>query len=322
MASALYSQLIVSLPWPTTQQNGRTVIVTGSNTGLGKEAARHFARLGAARVILAVRNTKAGEAAKLDIEKTTNVPEGVVQVWELDLASYASVKAFAAKANKELDRLDILLENAGIATPNWKLAEGEESTITVNVISTLLLGLLLLPKLKETAKKTDRRTNLCIVSSSVHEWTTLPEKSAPDGKILDYMSDEKTAAFKERYPESKLLEVFAVRAMGELTASPDYPVTINCLNPGLCHSELSRESGFGLEVMKFFLARSSEAGSRTLVSAAIAGKESHGQYENDCVVAPPSSFVTSEEGKVVQKRVWDELVGRLEKISPGVTKNL
>ena len=57
------------------------------------------------------------------------------------------------KAESELERIDILLENAGIATGAFKLVEGHESTVTVNVISTFLLAFLLLPKLQETAQK-------------------------------------------------------------------------------------------------------------------------------------------------------------------------
>ena len=163
----LYSQFLVTPAYPTKSIAGQTVIVTGSNTGLGKEAARHLTRLGAAKVILAVRNTKAGEEAKADIEKSTSCAAGTVEVWDLDLASYASVKAFAERASK-LPRLDVLLENAGVATYKFAEAEGHERTITVNVISTFLLALLLLPKLKATARQFKTEPRLCIVTSEVH----------------------------------------------------------------------------------------------------------------------------------------------------------
>jgi retinol dehydrogenase-12 len=124
----LYGQWTVTPPMPTERYDGQTVIVTGANVGLGLEAARHIVNLGAAKVILAVRSIDKGEAAKKDIEATSG-KRGVVEVWQLDLSSYASVEEFAAKASK-LDRLDVLLENAGIATGTFKLAEDNESTIT------------------------------------------------------------------------------------------------------------------------------------------------------------------------------------------------
>lgn len=96
--------------------------------GLGLEAARHFTRLDAEKVILAVRNLEKGEAAKRSIEETTN-RKNVVEVWQLDLASYESVKQFAKKAN-ELRRLDAVVENAGIATGTFRVSEDNESTIT------------------------------------------------------------------------------------------------------------------------------------------------------------------------------------------------
>ena len=116
------------LPYPTTKHTGQTIIVTGSNVGLGLEAARHFTRLDAEKVILAVRNLEKGEAAKRSIEETTD-RKNVVEVWQLDLASYESVKQFAKKAN-QLKRLDAIVENAGIATPDFKISEDNESTIT------------------------------------------------------------------------------------------------------------------------------------------------------------------------------------------------
>ncbi|KAF3043299.1 hypothetical protein E8E11_006681 [Didymella keratinophila] len=320
----IYSQFFASLPSPTYDYKGKTVIVTGSNVGLGKEAARHFTRLGASIVILAVRSIEKGEAAKRDIESSTKT-QGVVRVWQLDMSSYQSVLDFSAQASKELDRLDVALLNAGVARGEWELAEGEESTITVNVTSTFLLALALLPKLKETASKFNVRPNLTVTASEVHAWASFEERKAADGKIFETLStkpENVDAAMPERYQVSKLLEVLAIRAMAERKSATQIPVTINCVNPGLCHSELSRESGWALAILKFFLARSTELGSRNLVHAASLGPESHGQYVSDCVVDQPSEYVRSQEGWKDQQRVWDELAAKLEGIQKGVTSNL
>ena len=169
---SLYSQFFVSPPEPTQTYTGQTVVITGSNTGLGLEAARWFVKLDAKAVILAVRSLAKGEAAKEDIEASTN-RKGVVEVWELDLASYASVKANAARLSK-LERIDILIENAAIVTFNFKRTEENESTITTNVVSPLLHGLLILPKLRETAEKFKSTPKLVFTSSFTHAMTKFP----------------------------------------------------------------------------------------------------------------------------------------------------
>lgn len=314
----LYSQLFVRPAYPEQLLNGQTVIVTGSNVGLGKEAARHFARLGAAKVILAVRNTEAGEAARADIEGTTRCARGTVEVWALDLGSHASVQAFAARAARDLDRVDVLCENAGIAVATKSVVEGHESTLTVNVVSTFLLALLMLPQLRETAKRFEKETVLTVVSSEVHGWCKFAEwREASVFEALDKSED-----LSERYPVSKLLEVLAVRQLAPRLEGSG--VVLNMLNPGLCHSELARDSGLSLHVMKFFLARSTEVGSRTLVAAAMAGKASHGKYMSDGVVREEdlSPFVKSEDGNKAGQKVWRELAELLDRIQPGVTENV
>lgn len=131
MYNLLYSQWLVNIPIPTKSFEGQTVIVTGANVGLGFEAAKHFTKLGASRVIIACRSLEKGEDAKKKIEESTK-RNGALEVWQLDLSSYDSVKEFAARASK-LDRLDVLLENAGVQTSDFKLVEEDETTITVNV---------------------------------------------------------------------------------------------------------------------------------------------------------------------------------------------
>ena len=195
MASFIYSQLFTKLPYPTQSFSGQTIIVTGSNTGLGLEAARHFTRLNAAKVILAVRSLSKGEAAKESIEESTNRKD-VVEVWHLDLGNYESVKEFARKA-EGLARLDALVENAGIAKTSWSVMEENEATITTNVVSTFLLGLLLLPKLRESGQKFNISPHLAITCSEVHFWSPFNERKSQS--IFDALNDKETADMVDRY---------------------------------------------------------------------------------------------------------------------------
>lgn len=320
----IYSQLVETrhLPYPEGSQAGKTVVITGSNTGLGKEAARHFARLGANRLILAVRNVESGEAAKQDILESTKSSTDI-QVWQLDMASYASVKSFAARIEADLDRVDMFIANAGLAKTKWSTAEDNETQITVNVISTMLLAALVLPKLKQVAAMFGIRPTLTLTSSGAHAHTQFPHGQHAD--VFATLNDKAFAEahWNDQYPASKLLTIFHVRSFAERRPAPEYPVTVNLASPGLCKSDLSRDAQgaqalmFG--AMKLVLARTTEQGSRTIVHAATQGAETHGQYINDCRIGEPSKTVT--KGKKLQDRLWKELVVKLEKIQPGVTNN-
>ncbi|KAI8665650.1 hypothetical protein LRP88_03845 [Fusarium phalaenopsidis] len=312
----LYSQLFVKPKYPTSTFTGQVIIVTGSNVGLGLEAARHFVRLDAARVILAVRNVEVGDLARQSIEQSTG-RHGVCEVWEVDLASYESVKAFAARAVK-LPRLDVLMANAGIATTRYSTAEGHERNITVNVISTFLLALMLVPILKTTAQQNQGAIPyLSVVTSEVHAWTDLPEWKTDN--TFTTLDDETTANMNMRYPASKLLQVFLTRELASRLEGSG--VVVNMLQPGMCHSQLTRENGWMVAVLKLLLARSTEVGSRTLVAASSAGVESHGAYMRDGEVDNDglSSFVRGEDREAAQKKLWKELSEILESICPGVT---
>ncbi|KAK7716532.1 hypothetical protein SLS64_003686 [Diaporthe eres] len=163
-----------SLPYPETEYRGKTVVVTGANVGLGREGARHFCRLGADRVILACRDLDKGRAAGADIESSTS-RSGVVDAWQLDLGSFESVRHFCRRAETELDRLDVVVENAGVAIGTYVECDGGfESTIAVNVVSTFLMALLLLPALRRTAARFNVEPRLVVVSSDAHLFVGLP----------------------------------------------------------------------------------------------------------------------------------------------------
>ncbi|EQL00452.1 NAD(P)-binding domain protein [Ophiocordyceps sinensis CO18] len=221
LASFLHRHLLVTPPTPTARFDDKTIIVTGSNVGLGLEAARHFGRLGAARVILAVRDLDKGEAAKRSLDATLRRSPSPVSVWRLDLCCYDSVRDFAARV-EELPRVDVVCQNAGIATGTFRLCEGDESTITTNVVGAVLLALLLLPKLKATARRFDTRPTMSFTCSEVHNFTPFAEQHEPD--IFGALSDESKANMADRYFVSKLLQLLAVREMAS-RAGPASPVT-------------------------------------------------------------------------------------------------
>ena len=170
-----------------------TFIVTGSNTGLGYEAAKAIVAEGAAKVILAVRSQARGDEAVKKIEESTGV-KGVAEVWLLDMSSFDSIVQFAERV-KGLDRLDAISENAAVALDKWQVADkGHETTHMVNVLGTMLLASLVLPKLQETAKKLGRTTHLSIVGSGVAFQSDANEelqKAIASGKdIIDYFDTE------------------------------------------------------------------------------------------------------------------------------------
>jgi len=98
----------------TTRLDGKIAVVTGANTGIGKETAKGLAARGA-KVILACRNLKKAEAARNDILAALGLPASQISVMELDLASFASVRQFCKELAAKTPKLDILVNNAGMA---------------------------------------------------------------------------------------------------------------------------------------------------------------------------------------------------------------
>lgn len=214
LLAEVYTQLFKRPLFPTHDFTGRTVLVTGANIGYGKEATAHFVRLGAEKVIIAVRSVDKGEAAKLEIESALDRP-GVIEVLELDLSKYASVKSFATNLSQRFDQIDHAVMNAGIATEDYEVFEDNESTITVNVVSTFYLTLLLLPILRKSAENykntpvisigmmpfslisTQRLISPSPVSSGVHAYTNFPERKTKN--IFATLNNKDTAVMNDRY---------------------------------------------------------------------------------------------------------------------------
>lgn len=291
---AILLQPFIFLPAPSKGVfAGKTAIVTGGNTGLGLETARHLLKNGCTHVIIASRDVPKGEAAKENLLATDGVPKDVnIEVWSVDLSKFDTVKAFAAKANA-LKKLDYLFLNAGSNTYKYqKSADGWEQTLQVNVLSTSLLGLLLLPKLVKQAKH-DKTTDakdvprIVVTTSGLHAIAPFEEKDAPNS-IQKLNTEETWNGHSDPlapYMASKLFDLYITRELAKLV--PERPdgkpeVIINCVDPGLCKSELQREGlPFPMNHVLKLCGRTTEYGSRNLIAAALGGPETQGAYFAD-----------------------------------------
>ncbi|KAL9580817.1 MAG: hypothetical protein Q9212_004260 [Teloschistes hypoglaucus] len=285
---------------------GKTVIVTGANTGIGYEAALKYVQLQASTVILAVRTPSKGDKAKSLIEEKTGRLD-VVQVWELNMENFASVQAFAARVETSLPRLDVLVLNAGVITRYRTLSsEGWEKVLQVNTLSTALLAILLLPKLQSSSKEGDL-SHLEVVSSVAYQDAKLdPEHTK---HRLHNQNKNHDYDFMDQYNQSKIFMMWITRELAERSSA----VIINDTCPGGCSTEALRDfETFPLNlifaIMKYFLYRTAEQGARTIVGATALGVESHGRFWTNDEYKTQSPKLTSSEGKQMQRAMWDETI--------------
>ncbi|OKL63178.1 hypothetical protein UA08_01377 [Talaromyces atroroseus] len=325
----VYRQWVLNVPKPTASFASKYAIVTGGNSGLGKESAKHLVRLGASKVIIACRNKSKGEQAKLDILSALGCSEGVLEVWELDIESATSVKAFVDRAEK-LPRLDVLLNNAGVSTVHYSRSYGTEQAVGVNVIGTMLLAIQLVPKLKETAKAFGGPPHMTFTESALYRLAKYPDNPGDD--IFAYMGDEKNVimASQNQYHISKLMLNWAIIRLSSivdpLKSQDPNPIVINSVDPMFCKTGIARELPFQIKLMfkgfEFVFARPAEEGARRIVTAASSGRETHGQYLQSDGQLIYEDIVTSDEGVKRGNYVWELLCKKLEKLQPGIMANL
>ncbi|XP_075007977.1 retinol dehydrogenase 12 isoform X2 [Calonectris borealis] len=305
----------------TAKLEGKVAIITGANTGIGKETARDLARRGA-RVIVACRDIAKAEAAASEIRAETGNQQVIVK--KLDLADTKSIREFAEKFLAEEKELHILINNAGVMLcPYSKTADGFEMHLGVNHLGHFLLTFLLLERLKQSAP-----ARIVNVSSLAHY----------GGRIRFHdLHSEKSYNRGLAYCHSKLANVLFTRELARrlqgksqrrtecfsawLLSTMDEEsglkkgtkVTANALHPGSVRSELMRHSFVMMwlwKIFSFFLKTPWE-GAQTSVYCAVAEELDSvtGQYFSDCQPASVSPRGRDDE---TAKKLWNvscELLG-------------
>lgn len=323
---------------------GRVVLVTGANTGLGLEAAKKVAALNAKRLIITTRSQSKGETTQKQIYQwlaatgSTSKTEIVPLVLNMNTAE--SVKAFAETLSSTTDKLNAVILNAGLNQPTCKISpDGFEETIQVNTISTVFVATLLLPLLIATAEASNIQTHLTFVSSRMAR-ASASMPSAELRKSSTSVQDlAQTTGFPQQvmggqiqYGRSKLFLEYAIRRMSQLPAvySKDgkAKVVINSVCPGVCKTDIGRSYDNILIrfVMNFILfpllAKSAAQGATSYLAALTAGQESQGQLWGVTSYVEEWDSIKSVEGKAYGEKVWQELQAMMTEWEPNVKRVL
>ena len=217
-------------------QTGRVVVVTGSSSGIGKEAARVLAGKNA-DVVLAVRNTAKGADVAAEIRK--EYPASSVEVRELDLSSLNSVRGFVDTFLAEHDRLDVLINNAGVMMPPYsQTADGFEIQMGTNHLGHFALTGLLMPLLEKT-----NGSRIVNVSSMAHSFGNI------DFDDLDW--EDRSYNTRRAYGDSKIANLYFTYELARRLDLQDGPM-VTAAHPGWTATELQRHSGLANFLNRFF----------------------------------------------------------------------
>lgn len=306
---------------PTESFAGKTVLITGANAGLGFEAALKFAALGASRLVFGVRSLQRGKEARARICQQTGYDEDNIQLYELEMSSFDSVKGFAARLSEEVT-IDIAILNAGITAPSFRLSsEGHEMSIQIMVLSTALLAILILPQLERSALLSKRPTHLELVTSIACRTTNIDCFSKRNSAILNQVSQPSFFGVQRQYGMAKLFQMYILEGLVQATSSMESikngpGVIINAVCPGPCKTTLGRDFPFILQIpmrlLQTVFFRTAEQGARSYVSGVTLGSESHGKFWNSDTFIDAGESCTSAQGKALQKKVWQEIISVIQ----------
>jgi len=218
----------------TGQMAGKVCLITGSSSGIGEFTAIGLAELGAS-VVMACRDQAKGEAAREDVIRLSGAKKDDVDLMLVELASLDSVRELSSNFRKQYNRLDVLINNAGlILGERMATKDGLEATFQVNYLSHFLLTNLLLDTLKASAP-----SRIISVSSDASQRASID---------FEDLQCEKSYSSFRAYGQSKLAQILFTYELARKLEGTG--VTANCLHPGLVASNWGRHSAGALS---FFL---------------------------------------------------------------------
>jgi NAD(P)-dependent dehydrogenase (short-subunit alcohol dehydrogenase family) len=271
--------------------SGRTCMVTGASSGIGRAAALGLADLGAS-VVLVCRDRNRGEGALREIRERTGNAELTLML--ADLSSQTEIRRLASDFLATGRPLHVLLNNAGvIMLRREETTDGIETTFAVNHLAYFLLTVLLLDRLKASAP-----ARVVSVASDAHHWA---------GGALDFNDLDSRNGYSAMrvYGRSKLANILFTRELARRLAGTG--VTANCLHPGFVGSNFATNNGWLARIVMTVArpaARSPEKGAETAIylcaSPQVEGVT--GQYFFDRKPRWPKSYGQSDTDA---RRLWD-----------------
>ncbi|XP_024874335.1 retinol dehydrogenase 11-like isoform X1 [Temnothorax curvispinosus] len=294
--------------------DGKIAIITGANTGIGRETARDFYRRGA-RVILACRNVEKANAAIEDIKRNPfpSAPSkllegknklGNLAIYQLDLSSFKSVRKCAKMLLREESAIHILVNNAGMMFTPYEITEdGFEIQLQSNYLGHFLLTLLLLPKMQSSGPG----CRIVNVSSLAHIFGQIHYDDINLEKSYSYIRPWKA------YMQSKLANILFTKELAHrLEEAKISGINVYSLHPGVIRTELSRNYNrtiipgatfFVQYIMRPFI-KNPEQGAQTTIYCAVDEKTANetGLYYSECRVTNPKSIARNDQEA---KKLWN-----------------
>lgn len=219
-------------------------LVTGANSGIGKETAKGLVRLGA-HVVMVCRNPERGRDAQAEIQAVAQKAQpsqaDATDLRIADLGVQDEVYRLGESLRADYDRLDILVNNAGVLLDNREeTADDLERTFAVNHLAPFLLTHLLLPLLKEAAGRT-AEARVVTVSSEAHRGYSMD---------FDDLNAEDSYGTVQSYGQSKLANILFTHELARRLR--DTGVTANCVHPGVVDTNIWRGSGWLPSLVRLF----------------------------------------------------------------------
>ncbi len=272
------------------KMTGKTVLVTGANSGIGKVTARELAKMGAT-VVMVARSRERGEQALAEVKKASQ--NGNVELMLADLSSQQSTRALAAQFKASHDRLDVLVNNAGaVFGSRRESVDGLEMTFALNHMGYFLLTKLLLDMLQASAP-----ARIVNVSSNAH---TVGAVNFED------LQREKGYSAMQVYGQSKMMNILFTNELARRLEGTG--VTVNSLHPGFVRSNFGRRNNgvFGSLLMPLvqLFAISEEKGAETQIYLA-SSPEVEGVTGKYFDKSKPVKTHPFAQDKAAQRRLWD-----------------